>query len=487
MGSHNFTLVWTTSQLQKQRIINMSGSSISDSSYDSNNKVEELEAVFDDEEKENYVFNLPPRNRNLQKKPFLSRSVMNLGTATASLFSKSLNRSESSSTLASSIGSLSPVPVSDIKNLNDNYQNLLTQATRKIKKLNVDVERLEQEQEKLLQANVDLALETKNLLLDQKAWKKDEQALVEANEEFATEVDRLYSVEVEQVEEIGNLKNQLKEAEEKFLVDKSLLDKKHLEDQNKWEKEIARLTRIIAKKKLVEEELEGSIEYIRSAYASDRVKFEAKIDALENTLAKEQELREEGEGDLSKTKEELEALENALAKEQELRQEGEGDLRKAKEELEALSSKYQENLVNIEAEVAKLMEEKDKLKSANLELAAENIQLKTDQDEKEQTWRREMSQLSLDNQLLQNNLKMLNEKNEKEMEKVKKELKDESERVKQLNIHTKMVTAENEWLKKNLNTTEENHEEDRKTKNDLLSDKEKTKNLTSWKFWKPSE
>merc|ERR1712179_640795 len=440
-------------------IINMSGSSISDSSYDSNNKVEELEAVFDDEEKENYVFNLPPRNRNLQKKPFLSRSVMNLGTATASLFSKSLNRSESSSTLASSIGSLSPVPVSDIKNLNDNYQNLLTQATRKIKKLNVDVERLEQEQEKLLQANVDLALETKNLLLDQKAWKKDEQALVEANEEFATEVDRLYSVEVEQVEEIGNLKNQLKEAEEKFLVDKSLLDKKHLEDQNKWEKEIARLTRIIAKKKLVEEELEGSIEYIRSAYASDRVKFEAKIDALEN----------------------------ALAKEQELRQEGEGDLRKAKEELEALSSKYQENLVNIEAEVAKLMEEKDKLKSANLELAAENIQLKTDQDEKEQTWRREMSQLSLDNQLLQNNLKMLNEKNEKEMEKLKKE-KDESERVKQLNIHTKMVTAENEWLKKNLNTTEENHEEDRKIrKNDLLSDKEKTKNQTSWKFWKPSE
>ena len=117
------------------------------------------------------------------------------------------------------------------------------------------------------------------------------------------------------------------------------------------------------------------MQYIRSAYASDRVKFEAKIDALENTLAKEQELREEGEGDLSKTKEELEALENALAKEQELRQEGEGDLRKAKEELEALSSKYQENLVNIEAEVAKLMEEKDKLKSANLELAAENVSM----------------------------------------------------------------------------------------------------------------
>jgi len=404
---------------------------------------------------------VPPKNKNLQKKQFLSRSVMNLGTAATSLYSsKSLGRSESSSTLASSIGSLSPVPVSDIKNLNNNYQNLLTQATRKIKKLNVDVEKLEQEQEKLLQANVDLVLETKNLLLDQKAWKKDEQALVEANEEFATEVERLYSVEVDQVEEIGNLQNQLKESEEKFLVEKSLLNQKHLDDQNKWETEIARLTQIIAKKKLVEEELTGSIEYIRSSYANDRIKFEAKIDTLENTLAKEQELREEREG----------------------------DLRNTKEELEALSSNYQETLVEIEAKVAKFMEEKDKLKSDNLELVAENIQLKNAQDEKEQSWRREMSQLSLDNQILQNNQKMLNDENEKEMEKVKKELKDESERVRQLNIHTKMVIAENEWLKNNLNVTEEVKEEDMKMrKNDLLSEKEKTKNMTSWKFWKPSE
>jgi len=440
----------------------MSDSCISDSSIDSNNKVEELGAVFDDEEKENYdVLVVPPKNRNLLKKPFLSRSVMNLGTSTASFYSsKSLGRSESSSTLASSIGSLSPVPVSDIKNLNDNYQNLLTQATRKIKKLNVDVEKLEQEQEKLLQANVDLVLETKNLLLDQKAWKKDEQALVEANEEFATEVERLYSVEVDQVEEIGNLRNQLKESEDKFLVEKSLLNQKHLEDKNKWEKEIARLTQIIAKKKLVEEELTGSIEYIRSSYANDRIKFEAKIDTLENTLAKEQELREKSEG----------------------------DLRNTQEELEALSSNHQETLVQIEAKVAELIEEKDKLKSDNLELVADNIQLKNVQDEKEQSWRREMSQLSLDNQILQNNQKMLNDKNEKEMEKVKKELKDESERVRQLNIHTKMVTAENEWLKNNLNVTEEVNDEDlQMRKNDVVSDKEKTKNLTSWKFWKPSE
>ena len=169
-------LFWAT-RLRQRKVKTMSDSGISDSSNDSNNKVEDLETVFDEEEKENYdVFDMPQRNRNLQRKPFLSRSVMNLGAVSSSLFpNKSLRRSESSFTLASSIGSLSPVPVSDIKNLNNNYQNLLTQATTKIKKLNIDVEKLEQEQEKLLQANVDLALETKSLLIDQKTWKKDEQ------------------------------------------------------------------------------------------------------------------------------------------------------------------------------------------------------------------------------------------------------------------------------------------------------------------------
>ena len=116
------------------------------------------------------------------------------------------------------------------------------------------------------------------------------------------------------------------------------------------------------------------------------------------------------------------------------------------------------------------------------------IELKTVQDEKEQSWRKEMSQLSLDNQILQNNQKMLNDEHEKEMEKIKKELNDESERVRQLNIYTKMVTAENEWLKNNLEVNEDDNEEDMKNrKKELLNEKEKTKSLASWKFWKPTE
>ena len=114
----------------------------------------------------------------LQRRTNFSRSVLNLGAAATSSFTYSpgsLNRSESSTSLASNFGSLSPVPVSDIKNLNNNYQKLLKQATKEIKKLNLDVRRLELEQEKLLQENVDFALENKKLLLEKKVWRKYEQ------------------------------------------------------------------------------------------------------------------------------------------------------------------------------------------------------------------------------------------------------------------------------------------------------------------------
>lgn len=124
-----------------------------------------LEVIIDEEE-------------YLQRRLNFSRSVLNLGTAATSSFTfspGSLNRSDSSTSLASNFGSLSPVPVSDIKNLNNNYQKLLKQATKEIKKLNLDVRKLELEQEKLLQENVDFALETKKLLLEKKVSKKHEQ------------------------------------------------------------------------------------------------------------------------------------------------------------------------------------------------------------------------------------------------------------------------------------------------------------------------
>ena len=103
---------------------------------------------------------------------YLSKSVMNL---TLSLYSSSsLSRSESTCSLASSIASGSSVTALDIRSLTNNYQKMLRQATKKIQKLNQDVLKLERDKEKLLETNVELALQTKKLLQERKEWEKDE-------------------------------------------------------------------------------------------------------------------------------------------------------------------------------------------------------------------------------------------------------------------------------------------------------------------------
>ena len=55
--------------------------------------------------------------------------------------------------------------------------------------------KLEKEQGKLLATNVEMAIETKKLLLLQKEWKQEKSDLLTANSEFAEEVERLYKVE----------------------------------------------------------------------------------------------------------------------------------------------------------------------------------------------------------------------------------------------------------------------------------------------------
>ena len=112
---------------------------------------------------------------------------------------------------------------------------------------------------------------------------------------------------------------------------------------------------------------------------------------------------------------------------------------------------------------------------------AELKKYQEDQLGKEEIMRREMSQLSLENQLLENNLKMTNETNEEDLERVMKELDVEKERVKQLNIENKMIAAENQWLKDSLKVSYDDYEEE------LEKMKKELKNVTSWKFWKHTE
>merc|ERR1712179_760455 len=335
----------------------------------------------------------------------------------------------------------------------------------------------------------DLALETKGLMLDQKAWKKDEQALIKANDEFAAEVERLYNVEEEQAEEIENLQNQIQELQNKF----SELNEKHLEEENNLKTEIVHLTeslntangkstRILDKVKSVEEQYSSSLEYVKSSYEKDREKLEAKINSLEHSLDKEKELRKEGDikvskltEDFKKSKEELDTL---FSKNHDNLINVEEEVAKLKEENEKLKSEIidHDNLINVEEEVAKLKKENEKLKSEIIELADENAALQNDQFEQleqEQNWKKEKDQLNLEAELLRNTQKFLNDKTEK---------------VKQLNILNKMVTAENEWLKTNLKNSQDDYEKELENmKKELLDEKEKMRNQATWKFWKNAD
>ena len=64
------------------------------------------------------------------------------------------------------------------------------QATEKISSLTVEKSVLEEEQGKLLSTNVEMAIETKKLLLLQKGWTLERQELMAANQEFVEEVER---------------------------------------------------------------------------------------------------------------------------------------------------------------------------------------------------------------------------------------------------------------------------------------------------------
>ena len=68
--------------------------------------------------------------------------------------------------------------------------NTVGQATEKISSLTEEKSVLEEEQGKLLSTNVEMAIETKKLLLLQKGWTRERQELMAANQEFVEEVER---------------------------------------------------------------------------------------------------------------------------------------------------------------------------------------------------------------------------------------------------------------------------------------------------------
>lgn len=82
-----------------------------------------------------------------------------LGKSVTIINSPLLSRASSSMSIASS-----SLPVEDVRHLNNNYEQLLQQATGSIKKLTKEKKSLEAEQDRLLNVNLELAGEVKRLL-----------------------------------------------------------------------------------------------------------------------------------------------------------------------------------------------------------------------------------------------------------------------------------------------------------------------------------
>jgi len=80
----------------------------------------------------------------------------------------------------------------EVRSLSSNYEALLQQATLTIRSLTKEKARLEAEQDRLLNVNIELAGEVKRLLDSQKESRAEQEGLLAANEELAGEVTRLY-------------------------------------------------------------------------------------------------------------------------------------------------------------------------------------------------------------------------------------------------------------------------------------------------------
>ena len=86
----------------------------------------------------------------------------------------SLSRSESISSLTSSCTASSvAITAQEIRSLTNNYQRMLKQATKEIKKLNVEKWKLEQEQDKLLNTNLELADQVRKMMLSERELRNE--------------------------------------------------------------------------------------------------------------------------------------------------------------------------------------------------------------------------------------------------------------------------------------------------------------------------
>merc|ERR1712179_205725 len=215
------------------------------------------------------------------------------------------------------------------------------------------------------------------------------------------------------------------------------------------------------------------------------------IEAIDDCWAaeiKEQEQAEENEEHQNKIKHLKESFLNVLKEEA---CKNNQDLVKLKEEIcrlnfekevllneqKSTNDKHEEDMKNLEMEFKNESEKVRQLDIQNKMMMAENQWLKNSLKQSHDEY---YSQLSFEKEVLLNEQKLTNDKHEEDMKKLEMELKNESERVRQLGIQTKMIMAENQWL---INSLEQTHDEYLKDREKMVKDLAKEKMRTSFKLW----
>jgi len=206
--------------------------------------------------------------------------------------------------------------VEEIRSLTCKYQSLLGQATKQIEKLSCDKLSLEKDHNKLLVTNVELAEELKLLYSEQKEWRLIEKNMIEANNEFACEVENLYAKEDEVLEKLEHLKltNQSLEKEnqkQKNYVKKMFTENLHNAAQLETMRNQVRKDSVLAKEN---EQLKLENEFLTNSQKSTSDRMHLLEKELES-LKKEILLEKEKVSNLSSTVDKISAENEILTNE----------------------------------------------------------------------------------------------------------------------------------------------------------------------------
>ena len=274
------------------------------------------------------------------------------------------------------------------------------QATEKISELTEEKKKLEKEQGKLLATNVEMAMETKKLLLLQKEWKQEKSDLLAANSEFAEEVERLYKAEERWEEEKEEARREAEAASAGLQQELVELGREVERERGRWEEEV----RMLQERLVLREEQE-----VDNQWQEERRELEQRLEEVKEQVKGERGKREEAEEMVSRLSQELENEEK--------------ELMEVKAAFVDLSKKYTDG-----EELAKLKDNVDHIKAENFEHIIENEELKTKLEaslEKSEKMKKELEKVKSEKKRLE-----LSAKREKESEGERRREREEVESAK---------------------------------------------------------